>query len=251
MTMKRRPQPIYAETYQRRYHLRWVAGVLLLLALVGWLFWRQVNRNPRPSESQYPVMGVLLEQSDGVQNFAELNQAGAKFAYLKATEGASYFDDQFNTNYDRGQGGPVVLGVYHYFSFDSSPEAQLAHFKKQVDQRVGQLPIGVYLEYYGTYQNEPPAKATLIRQLQRFIDLLAATYHKPVVLMGMPAILSAVKTVSPTSLRWVISHQQPKQAGFWQYTTGAKLPGGSDSVYQSAVFTGDEAAFNQLTANQP
>ena len=142
-----RSRVIYADTYRKRHQRRLFLLAVLIIAL-GALFvwWHQ--RNPRPDPQTYPVLGVRLDQTDGVQDFDSLRSSKVSFVYLKATEGSSYFDDNFNTNFNQAAGSRLSIGIYHVFSFETTPQAQAAQFTRQVGQNIGDLPIGIYLSYY-------------------------------------------------------------------------------------------------------
>ncbi|WP_125706340.1 GH25 family lysozyme [Lacticaseibacillus daqingensis] len=239
--IRRHVRPIYSDTYAKRRKWLTAAGVavgllLLVAAGVGWHWWQA-----RRGVAQYAVKGVVLSQADGYQDFSVLSAAGVDFAYLKATQGASFFDDDFTPNYDRGRGSAVRLGVYHYFSFDSAPEAQAAHFVAKVGKDLGTLPVGLYVTYYGAYAKNPPAASTLRAQLTRFITTLHQATGKTVVLMGSPSVLAACQGLDSHIARWVISDQRPKQAAYWQ--TGTWRLDGAD--YTAAAFTGSQRAFDQ------
>ena len=237
-----RRRVIYADTY-RRQHRRWwlLAGGLLVLGLL-FVWWQQ--RNPRPDAATYPVLGVRLDQTDGLQDFDQLRKCQVSFVYLKATQGSSYFDDQFNTSFNQATGSRLRVGVYHVFSFDTAPQAQAAQFIKEVGQNIGDLPIGIYLSYY---REQKPTSAWLTAHLSKFVTAIQQHDHRQVLLMGIPAILKAVQKVTPQAPRWVISHQHPTgSGGFWQYTTGARLPNGPQASYRAAVFMGDRHAFLNL-----
>lgn len=82
----RRRRVIYANTYQHRRRLWFLlisAGVVAALVIGWWLL-----RNPRPDPTAYPVLGVRLDQTDGVQDFDRLRSSRVSFVYLKATEGS-------------------------------------------------------------------------------------------------------------------------------------------------------------------
>lgn len=164
---------------------------------------------------------------------------------MKATQGASYLDDDFVTDYQRLDGGHSLrVGVYHYFSFDSTPQAQAQHFIAKVGNDIGSLPIGLYVTYYGQYVDDPPADSVVASTVGELVRLLEAHYGRQVVVMGTPALLTTLAKVSPSSPRWVISAKRPTiaNATYWQYAT-AKLPKGSSAEFRSAVFLGDHAAF--------
>lgn len=232
--------------------MRWVAILFAIVVVLGggtlWLHHRQV----RPSVRQYPVMGVRLDQSDGYQDFVKLHKSGVDFAYLKVSEGASYTDDDFAANFQHSSGSGVAIGVYHDFSFDSTPAAQFKQFSETAGANIGTLPVGIHLRYYGQYEAKHPAAAKMRQTLTTLIALLQARYHCAVVLIGTPGILKQVAQVSPTSGRWVISRTKPTMAhtSYWQYAT-TPLPHGGDASYRSVVFAGTRQEFARQAKKNP
>lgn len=238
----RRRRVIYANTYQHRRRLWFLlisAGVVAALVIGWWLL-----RNPRPDPTAYPVLGVRLDQTDGVQDFDRLRSSRVSFVYLKATEGSSYFDDNFNTNFTQAAGSRVSIGVYHVFSFETTPQDQATQFIRKVGSNIGDLPIGIYLSYY---REQKPSSSWLTQHLTEFITFIQQRYHRQVLLMGSPDILKVVKTVVPQAPRWTITDKRPaNNGGFWQYTDGARLPDGPQASYRAAVFMGKRGTFLKL-----
>ncbi len=242
--MRRRVRPIYQDTFVRRR--RWlIAGVVIcvLAVIIALIAWWQL-RNPRPNTKTYPVLGVRISQTDGTQDYTKLQKVGVQFVYLKATEGASYFDDNFATNYSQAQGSDMRVGVYHYFSFTSTPTRQAAAFFKNVGNDIGDLPIGVEVSAYTTV----PSTAKLTKKLTAFVSALRIHYDAKVMLIGTQEMLAKVKTVSPDAPRMVISSstRAGKKGTFWQYATAAKIPGGDGSTYRTVVFTNTQSSFDGM-----
>ncbi|WP_054715614.1 GH25 family lysozyme [Lacticaseibacillus manihotivorans] len=186
----RAKRPIYADTYDRRRNITIVILVIVVLAAIGVGVWWWGHKNPRPSEAKYPKLGVRMSQADGVLDASELEDGGVSFVYLKATQGASFVDDNFATNESRA--GNLKVGAYHYFSFDSTPQAQAENFIKHVSD-AGELPIGIYVTYYGNYASDPPKASVVAAKLTTLINFLQAYYQQGVVLMGSPSTLAKIK----------------------------------------------------------
>ncbi|WP_125711205.1 GH25 family lysozyme [Lacticaseibacillus porcinae] len=230
----RAKRPIYADTYDRRRKIIIVIVVLAVLAAAVGGVWWWLHRNPRPSVAKYPELGVRMSQADGVLDSSELEAGGVSFVYLKATQGASFVDDNFATNQSRA--GSLKVGAYHYFSFDSTPQAQAENFIKHVAD-AGELPIGIYVTYYGNYASDPPKSSVVARNLTSLISLLQAHYQQGVVLMGSASTLATIKSVAPSAARYVISSKKPATGSYWEYAN-AKLPnGGTDQTFDCVVYT--------------
>jgi GH25 family lysozyme M1 (1,4-beta-N-acetylmuramidase) len=87
-----------------------------------------------------PALVTPLSQTDGVQgidvshwqgtiNWTSVRNSGIQFAWMKATEGTSYKDSSFNTNYLNSYYAGVIRGAYHFARPDiSSGSTQAAYF---------------------------------------------------------------------------------------------------------------------------
>jgi GH25 family lysozyme M1 (1,4-beta-N-acetylmuramidase) len=73
--------------------------------------------------------GIDVSHYQGTINWASVHSAGIQFAYMKATEGTTYKDPTFNTNYLHAYNSGVIRGAYHFARPDSSGgAAQAAYF---------------------------------------------------------------------------------------------------------------------------
>ncbi|MFC6255162.1 GH25 family lysozyme [Secundilactobacillus hailunensis] len=255
--MKRqRIEPIYANTYKklrnRSRRLRFFSILLVLIVIIGGWLGYQHYRNQQLSN--YTVRGVSLTQSNGFVDFQQLQHQGYQFAYLRATSGASYTDDQFQSNYDRAQGSNLELGVYHVYSYTTSPKAQLQNFIQEVSQRVGQLPIAVQVGTYGHYDTHYLTQRQAQEKLQQFISLLQQRYDKRIIIWCTPAVWQALKQSKPVRYNcWLQTSRvadQDNKAVFIEYNKNAtvKLNGQSQTVGGS-VFNGSQRQWNSWVTN--
>lgn len=67
-----------------------------------------------PMSSSGGVQGVDVSHWQGTINWKSVRSAGIQFAWMKATEGSSYKDPKFNTNYPAAHGAGVIRGAYHF-----------------------------------------------------------------------------------------------------------------------------------------
>ena len=56
------------------------------------------------------------------------------FVYIKATEGATYVDKTYKTNFKEARENGLLVGSYHYFRTSSSVENQFENFINTVDK---------------------------------------------------------------------------------------------------------------------
>ncbi|MGC5029906.1 GH25 family lysozyme [Micromonospora sp. DT229] len=60
------------------------------------------------------VPGIDVSRYQGSINWTSVRNAGIQFAFIKATEGTSYKDPNFNTNYVNAYNAGVIRGAYHF-----------------------------------------------------------------------------------------------------------------------------------------
>ncbi|KRM74605.1 GH25 family lysozyme [Secundilactobacillus collinoides] len=205
---KRRIEPIYNTTYrQLRRRYVWTRTLLviavILVAVGSWMGWQ---RYKQAQLKRYPIQGISLTQDNGFVDFQQLAKHGISFAYLRASSGATYTDDDFSSNYTRAVGSDVKLGVYHVFSFSTSPKAQAANFERKVKSKTGTLPIAVQVAFYGEYNQRTLKSSATAKRLSEFITLLRHHYHQSVIIWCTPTVWRLLKDSSLSQTqRWVNS----------------------------------------------
>jgi len=76
----------------------------------------------------YPV-GVDVSHYQGSINWKTVQSRHIQFAWIKATEGTSYRDPKFNSNYTNAYKAKVIRGAYHFARPDlSGGDAQAKYF---------------------------------------------------------------------------------------------------------------------------
>lgn len=78
---------------------------------------------------QATTPGIDVSHWQGAINWTSVRNAGIQWAYIKATEGTSYKDPQFNANYTNAYYAGVIRGAYHFARpGSSSGTAQADYF---------------------------------------------------------------------------------------------------------------------------
>jgi lysozyme len=188
-------------------HRRWIMTLVIFgIMMVGMAgFWavKAYNQGQTAALAPYPVRGCVIDQDAGMIDFQTLAKQDVNFVYLNGTTGATYFDDSFNTNYNRIQSTNIQVGVIHNFSFQKSAKAQLKFIARKIKSNTGQLPIAIRVNYYGeltadkvNWKKQGPILAELVR-------LVANYYGQSVVIKTTPAIQKQ------------LNHRYIKQSPFW------------------------------------
>ncbi|WBB77486.1 GH25 family lysozyme [Micromonospora sp. WMMD882] len=72
--------------------------------------------------------GIDVSHWQGSINWTSVRNSGVQFAYIKATEGTSYKDPQFNTNYVNSYNAGIIRGAYHFARPNVSSGATQANY---------------------------------------------------------------------------------------------------------------------------
>lgn len=203
MPKRKDVQPIYTQTFQQR---RWfISVILIILALLTFLGMLIFNHyRYQNALKKYPIRGVSLSQTDGYVDFAALKKAKVNFVYLKASQGATYTDDSFNSNFSRSQGAQLPIGIYHVFSFSSTATAQFDNLVDQVDSNTGVLPIAIQVELYGDYKDESINWKQEQTRLTSLKNKIWRYYKRPVIIWGDQQTLHHLNVkVGRTQQTWI------------------------------------------------
>ena len=74
------------------------------------------------------IQGIDVSHWQSDINWAEVHNAGYKFAFVKATEGVNYIDPNFETNMDNGKATGMLMGAYHFARPDENNAIDEAYY---------------------------------------------------------------------------------------------------------------------------
>lgn len=197
--------------HRRRTVLLVLLGIVLLL-IGGFYGLKAYQQGESKALAPYPVRGCVVDQADGAIDFQALSKK-VSFVYLNATTGATYFDDNFNTNYDRLRATNLKVGFIHNFSFEKGAQPQSKYIVHKVRSDSGQLPIAIRVSYYGDddekhvdWKKQGPVLADLVR-------LLANDYGRQVIIKTTPEIKKAIESKYIKQSHFWLEDSQLKKRG--------------------------------------
>jgi lysozyme len=208
-----------------------------------------------PSDNKYPITGVDISHYQGDINWNDIYNQNIDFAFMKATEGSSTLDEYFERNWSNAQETPIVIGAYHFYSFDSNVETQAENFISTVGSLKGKMPPVIDFEFYSNYENNPPDIKTTRADLQLFLDILEDYYGvKPIIYATVKSYNLYIKNEFNEYPLWIRNVYYSPDLGmknrwtFWQYTDTAVLKGyhGDEKYIDMNVFRGTEKEFSAL-----
>ncbi|MEI5906653.1 GH25 family lysozyme [Bacillus spongiae] len=227
-----------------------ISALLLMI-----LLWYQGIIIPNASTAKnYPVKGVDVSAYQGDIEWAQFQEQGLQFAFMKATEGSSFVDKFFEENWKNAESTSLRIGAYHFFSYDSEGKTQAQNFINTVPIHEEALPPVVDVEFYGDKEKNPPKRDQVEKELQTMVKMLEEHYGKRVILYTTKKAYDLyIKNSFEQCDIWIRdvittpSLPDNRDWTFWQYTDREQLKGykGEEKFIDVNVFHGSEEEFKE------
>ncbi|MFB7142179.1 GH25 family lysozyme [Gottfriedia sp. NPDC056225] len=230
--------------------------ILLVIALLLMvLLWYQGILIPNTfSAKHYPVKGIDVSSYQGEIKWEQFQKQDIKFAFIKATEGSTFVDEYFETNWKGAEKTNLRIGAYHFFSYDSEGKSQAENFMKTVPINKQTLPPVIDVEFYGDKEKNPPNRSKVEKELQTMVKMFEEHYGKRVILYTKNKAYNLyIKDHFEQCDIWIRdvftkpSLSDKRTWTFWQYTDRERLKGysGNEKFIDVNVFNGNEKEFEE------
>lgn len=231
--------------------------VLIITLILFVIFLLMVNGYIIPTKieaEKFEVKGVDVSEYQGEVDWDKIKEQNIDFAFIKATEGSKGKDNSFDKNYEKLKNMDMLLGLYHFFSFESLGEEQADNYIKVVGNIKNDesliLPI-IDIEYYSYYKKAKPDKEWATKELQKMLEKLEKTYRvKPIIYTTMEFYKEYIESEFLENDIWIRNIlTKPKLENrdwkFWQYTGRGRLEGynGEEEFIDLNVFNGSKEDF--------
>jgi len=235
--------------------LKWVTRLLLMLvALIGGAFLATNLVYPliEPAAFYHDVLGVDVSHHQGEIGWEALQQDGVAFAYIKASEGATFNDPRFTRNWFAAEQAGVLRGAYHFFTLCRTGEEQARNFMRVVPKDPNALPPVIDAEHTGPCRDVAPIE-DVAGEMAKFIAMLRSHYGKPPIIYTTRQFHEAFLVGAfPEARFWIRSLLVPPrfrqtQWLFWQYHNRGWRSGVSGPVDLNA-FRGTKAELDALAS---
>lgn len=190
-----------------------------------------------PVPAGYSIHGIDVSHHQGRIDWEKLGSAtiGGEpiaFVFVKATEGYTHVDSNFERNFRGAQEVGLMRGAYHYFVPGVAAEKQAEHFVNHVKLEEGDLPPVLDIEEAGnlTVAQVQHDAALWLRLVEKHYGV------RPIIYTGYKFKLTYLNTPAFGKYPYWIAHyyvQKLKYGGtwkFWQHTDVGTLPGITGSV---------------------
>ena len=236
-----------------------LAKRIILIMLLGGLFFVILNSGivwfNMPSKKNYPVMGVDVSAHQGNIDWKILSRQNVSFAFIKATEGSGWVDKKFAYNFTYSMKYGLIVGAYHFFSFDSDAISQSENYIKNVPKDMNLLPPVVDIEFYGDKNKNIPDVETTREQLKKLLERLEEYYQKkPIIYATNTSYNLYIKDNFEEYKIWIRdifstpNLKDNRKWTLWQYTNRERLEGynGEEKFIDMNVFNGSYEEFMKL-----
>ncbi len=196
------------------------------------------------------IYGIDVSHHQGFIDWLKVKKSGARFAFIKASEGEGYADPMFDENIHGAVEAGVLPGSYHFFLPRYDPLAQARHYARVLQENAvdaPSLPPCIDLETPGL------GKSGLNQALRIFIEEIFNLTGRKCILYVSPGfwnsylpvpVLSGYK-LTQSEVDWAVEYPLwlahyttgwPYQIypwvgwRFWQYTSAGKIAGVSTKV---------------------
>jgi lysozyme len=202
----------------------------------------------RDTVNSFDIVGIDISKYQGTVNFKEIKADRIRYVFVRATEGITYQDADFESNLANARAVGLATGAYHFYETNDDPLSQFENFKSVVSLRPGDLPPVIDIEKLHNKDH-----ANLIDNLYVFLNALEDHYGvKPIIysgekfsneyltqLDGYPLWLAEYEVVEPNL---------PQGWGkwtFWQWSQSTTVKGIVGQV-DGDRFNGNELSFRNL-----
>lgn len=200
----------------------------IALIAIGAIFWYRLERrhNIEIDSQLYPISGIDVSAHNGDIDFIKIAQSGIDFVFIKATEGATFKDVRFHSNYNNAREAGLKVGAYHFFKFNTDGNLQALNILHCLKEKSLDLPFVIDIEEYTNDKNTPTEDVIL--QLSALINTLQ-DYNLPIMLYSnKKGFTRFIKGRFDEYPLWICSFTNPPIDGewlFWQYSHKGSVEG--------------------------
>ena len=221
---------------------KWCFGIIICVLYCTFIYvyivsptgfrWRDIYGEPNYPKG-YNIHGIDISRYQGNINWNRLHNAlidtyPVRFIFIKSTEGDSYMDPNFRSNFFEAKENGFLRGVYHYWSNNVQPRRQAYFFLAMVKLLPGDFPPILDVE------NKP--KDMTIQDFQQniltWLHIVEDRYHvKPILYTYYKFKQQYLSDQRFDDYPYWIAHYYVSQMEYkgewkiWQHTDAGRLPG--------------------------
>jgi lysozyme len=217
----------------------------LILLLLITIIYNLIDLSPS-SKSDFNIQGIDISHHNNIYNWSQL-KGQTKFCLIKSTEGKSYKDPMFKSNWKNCKKYNIIRGAYHFFTPGVSADKQFKNFKNRVNLTSNDLPPILDVELRESNMDEVNKWLKLAENYYGVKPIIYSDYFFFKIFMerkvnNYPLWLHIDKKykVKPSFNNF--------NCVFWQYNQKGKIKGVKGNIDLN-TFLGNSENFNNLLIN--
>ena len=187
-----------------------------------------------PSSSSSWIQGLDVSHHQGTVDWNQAGTAGFQFAFMKALEGITSFDSQFQANWAGSKAAGLLRGAYHFYHANDDPREQAEAFLSVYHPSPGDLPPALDIEI-----SDGQSASTIIQGIEVWLSTVQEKVGVPPILYTGPSFWKSLGTQQFGDFPlWIADYgvtTPTVPAGwtgwtFWQYSQSGSVAGVSGAV---------------------
>ena len=203
----------------------------------------------------YEIHGIDISHHQGDIDWQELKDNGlidkfpVRFIMIKATEGSTKIDENFEDNFYQAREYGFTRGAYHFYSVHSPAKAQAEFFIKHVNLENGDLPPVLDVEHKPKNQTDEE----FISSIKEWLKIVENHYGvTPIIYTYYKFKIQYLNDSFFDAYPYWIAHYYVEKVEyegkwkFWQHTDVGKLPG-IDGYVDLNIYNGSFYDLRKMT----
>lgn len=227
----------------RRFIIRFsLLCIIIIMINIAVLFFTGKLWFNQPDKNDYPVRGALIDSDMGKIRWDVFSKQNISAAYIRATKGTSFKDEQFDDNWKASHDSELLTGAYHVFSLNTDGKKQAEYFCSVIEKSMnGRLVPAVEVKLIGIYAVVAPDKDKIVSNLRDFCNYIESRYGvKPVIMCTNRSYEKYVQNEFNDYSLWITDVYSTPEEGidwdFWCYNSRVRVKGYENSKEYFSMF---------------
>jgi lysozyme len=198
------------------------------------------------------LSGIDVSHYQGTIDWNQVRSVGTQFAFIKALEGITSTDPEFQANWKGAKAAGLTCGAYHFFLARDDPREQADAFLSIYQPSPGDLPPALDIE-----TTDGQSTSDVVQGIQAWLSAVEAKVGAPPILYTGPSFWKSLGAEQFGGYPlWIADYgvtTPTVPAGwtgwtFWQYSQSGSVAGVSGTV-DLDYFQGSLEDLQRLTIN--
>ena len=228
--------------------LTWFSSFLIIVGIISsvsvCIFTKQAVVNSDATPAGFSMQGVAINQPSSYVDYSNLANNGINFAYIAATTGDSFTEDNYQTSYKRAEAASLKVGTLQTYDSTTDASTQAQYLINHVGNQVGQLPIAI------SVASRQVSTRSDKERLAELITILNDHYNKSAIIYTTPDVQKRLSTVISKTKYWLVEDNlknTAKENQFIQYSEDHTIGTGLKAIKMpTSVFNGTRKQFEDI-----